>query len=79
MVELSPKDSSILTRITRYRRIPKSEREQLLKEASAKAREIGNIILGTSTGENADLETKEAAEAYLSSLPQKRRKTAKRS
>jgi hypothetical protein len=73
VVELSPKDSSILTRITRYQTIPVSERKALLSRASPKAREIGEIILGTSTGENADGETKAAADAYLKSLQQKRR------
>lgn len=82
MVQLSPKDSSILMRITRYQRIPKVEREQLLEEASPKAKEIGKLILETSTGANADPETKEAAEAYRNSFQRrtgrKKSKTAKR-
>jgi hypothetical protein len=78
VVQLSPKDSSILTRIARYRRIPRVEREQFLSEASPKAREIGEIILGTSTGENADEETKAAANAYLKALQQNRRTGKKR-
>jgi hypothetical protein len=82
VVQLSPKDSSILTRITRYQRIPKFEREHLLDEASPKAKEIGKIILGTSTGANADAEMKEAAEAYRNSFQRrtgrKKSKTAKR-
>jgi hypothetical protein len=71
MVELSPKDSSILTRITKHRAIPKEERSDLLKNASPKAKEIGEIILGTSTGEKADAEIKAAAEAYLKSFQPK--------
>jgi hypothetical protein len=73
VVELTPEDSSILTRIARYRTIPVPERQALLKKASAKAREIGEIILGTSTGEDADAETKAAAEAYVKSLQRKPR------
>jgi hypothetical protein len=73
VVQLSPKDSSILTRITRYRLIPITEREALLSEASPKAREIGKIILGTSTGENADAETKAAVAAYVKSFQGRRR------
>lgn len=69
MVELSPKDSSILTRIARYQTIPLQERNALLKRATAKAREIGEIILGTSTGQSADEETMAAAEAYMKSFP----------
>lgn len=72
MVKLSPKDSSILTRITRYQMIPRPEREELLRTASAQAQEIGGIILGTSTGENVDPEIRAAAEAYQKSLQQTR-------
>jgi hypothetical protein len=68
LVQLSPKDSSILTRITRYQLIPRVEREALLSEASPKAREIGQIILGTSTGDNADEETMAAVKAYRNSF-----------
>ena len=69
MVELSPNDSSILTRVARYQKIPIPERRALLKRATPKAREIGEIILGTSTGQEADEETKAAAEAYIKSFP----------
>ncbi|HEY6391904.1 MAG TPA: hypothetical protein VIX89_11545 [Bryobacteraceae bacterium] len=68
MVKLTPKDSSILTRITRYKTIPKPEREALLEDASDAAKEIGMIILGTSTGENAGPEITEAAAAYRKSF-----------
>ena len=75
MVELTPKDSSILTRIARYQTIPVAKRKALLKDAdSDKAKEIGEIILkGTSTGTNADPETKATADAYLKLLRGKRR------
>jgi hypothetical protein len=73
VVELSPKDSSILTRIARYQTIPIPMRKALLKRATPKAREIGAIILGTSTGQNADVETMAAAEAYIKSFPRKTR------
>jgi len=68
MVELSPKDSSILTRITRYRRIPPEERRALLLGASPKAREIGEIILGTSSREGSDSATIAAVRAYQKSF-----------
>lgn len=71
MVQLSPKDSSILTRITRYRLIPLAERRALLNKASVQARRIGEIILGTSTGENADDEIKAAVNAYRKSFPKR--------
>jgi hypothetical protein len=77
VVQLSPKDSSILTRIARYGLIPIDERRKLLNEASAKAREIGEIILGTSTDENADEETKAAVAAYRRSF-QGTQRTGKR-
>lgn len=72
MVELSPKDSSILTRIARYQTIPIATRKALLNRATAKAKEIGEIILGTSSGQHADDETKAAAEAYIKSFPRAR-------
>jgi hypothetical protein len=71
VVELSPNDSSILTRVARYQKIPLRERKALLKRATPKAREIGLIILGTSTGQEADEETKAAADAYMKSFPRK--------
>jgi hypothetical protein len=70
---LGATDSSILTRIGRYRTIPLKERQALLRQASAKAREIGEIILGTSTGEHADADTKAAVDAYVRSLQPKPR------
>jgi hypothetical protein len=73
LVQLSPKDSSILMRITRYGLIPRAEREALLKEASPKAKEIGEIILDPAKGENADEETKAAVEAYRRSFGPGRR------
>jgi hypothetical protein len=49
-----------------------------LDEASPKAKEIGKIILGTSSGANADPETKEAAEFYRNSFQRRTgRKTSK--
>jgi hypothetical protein len=73
VVQLTPKDSSILTRITRYKLIPKAEREALLGEASAQAWAIGAIILGTSTGDQAEAEIKQAANAYRKSFDGRRR------
>ena len=73
MVQLSPKDSSILTRIARYQSIPKREREALLKDASDAAKEIGKIILGTSTGKNAGPDITAAVAAYRKSFQLKRR------
>lgn len=78
MVELTPKDSSILTRITRYRTIPVKERVALLEEASPKAKEIGEIILGRSRREEADADTQAAADAYLKSFETKPRADAQR-
>ena len=78
MVELTPKDSSILTRITRYRTIPLKERAALLEEASPKAKEIGEIILGKSPRDEADADTQAAADAYLKSFETKPRSDAQR-
>jgi hypothetical protein len=64
MVRLTPKDSSILTRVTRYRKISKSKRRALLREASPQAKQIGEIILGTSTGKNAADDIMAAVKAY---------------
>jgi hypothetical protein len=76
VVELTPKDSSILTRIARYRTIPAAVRRALLKRASPKAREVGEIILGASS-EGADADTKAAADAYVKSLQQGRSENTK--
>jgi hypothetical protein len=70
---LSPKDSSILTRIARYQTIPVGEREALLEDASEAAKEIGRIILGKSTGANAGEEINAAVAAYRKSFPGRRR------
>jgi hypothetical protein len=73
VVQLSPKDSAILTRITRYRTISQAEGNKLLTDASPEARQIGEIILGTSTGHNVTEATRAAAEAYRRSLKTKPR------
>jgi hypothetical protein len=70
MVRLSPKDSSILTRVTRYRKISKAARRALLDEASPQAKQIGEIILGTSTGQHADEDIRAAVKAYRRGVTQ---------
>lgn len=79
MVNLSAKDSSILTRITQYTTIPLKERQRLLSEASPEAKQIGEIILGTSTGEGAAADIRAAAKAYSEWLQNNRRASKVRS
>ena len=78
MVKLSPKDSSILTRITQYERVPMEQRRALLDDASPEAKQIGEIILGTSSRENASPEIKAAVDAYRKWLEQIRRSSKQR-
>jgi hypothetical protein len=72
MVQLSPLDSSILTRVAKYRIIPVRERAALLVKASPEAKEIGEILLGIATGDSADEDIMSAVEAYRKSFPKDR-------
>jgi hypothetical protein len=63
MIRFSPKDSSILARVVQYEQLPKQGRKALLRQSSAKAQEVGEIILGAPP-DKFDEDVREAAKAY---------------
>lgn len=73
MVHLSPSDSSILTRVAQYERIPVEQRLALLSNASPQAQQIGRILLNVEQPAEAEPDVRAAAEAFKRWLASNRR------
>jgi hypothetical protein len=73
MIHLSPSDSSILTRVAQYERIPIDKRLNLLSNASPEAQEVGRILLNVEQTANAAPDVRAAAEAFKKWLASNRR------
>jgi hypothetical protein len=73
MIQLSPSDSSILTRVVQYTRIPVRQRLELLSGASKPARKIGRILLEIDKPTDAEPDVRAAADAFKRWLASNRR------
>jgi hypothetical protein len=73
MIHLSREDSSILTRVAQYTRIPVDQRLDLLSKASAEAQQVGRILLNVEQSANAEPDVRAAAEAFKRWLTSNRR------
>jgi len=64
MLRLSLRDSSILTRVAQYEKIPVKERLHLLvSEASEDAQKVGRILLGLDKAADAEPDVRQVAES----------------
>jgi len=79
MIHLSPADSSILTRVAQYDRIPVNERLALLSQASEEAQQVGRILLKVQQPASAAPDVRAAAEAFQRWLASNRRAKPTRS
>ena len=79
MIQLSPSDSSILTRVAQYGRIPVDQRLALLSKASPQAQQVGRILLKVEQPTKAEPDVRAAAEAIRRWLASNRRVRSTRS
>ena len=64
MIHLSPEDSSILTRVGQYNRIPLNQRLELLSKASDQAQQVGRILLDVEPAATPDPDVLAVAQAF---------------